>query len=75
MSDSEKTVGKSDEEKLALREKHGINHDDFIVGFVFRNQLRKSVPNLLEGFNLFRNSQTVNFCHGLILIFKQVFVI
>jgi glycosyltransferase involved in cell wall biosynthesis len=25
----------------------------FIVGFVFRNQLRKSVPNLLDGFKLF----------------------
>jgi glycosyltransferase involved in cell wall biosynthesis len=28
--------------------------DSFVIGFVFRNQLRKSVPNLLDGFNLFR---------------------
>ena len=28
--------------------------DCFVIGFVFRNQLRKSVPNLLDGFNLFR---------------------
>ena len=27
--------------------------DHFIIGFVFRNQLRKSVPNLLDGFKLF----------------------
>lgn len=30
-----------------------IPQDDFIVGFVFRNQLRKSVPNLLEGYKIF----------------------
>jgi len=27
--------------------------NNFIIGFVFRNQLRKSVPNLLDGFKLF----------------------
>lgn len=27
--------------------------DSFVIGFVFRNQLRKSVPNLLDGFQLF----------------------
>ena len=43
----------SKDEKLSLRSKHGINESDFIIGFVFRNQLRKSVPNLLEGFKLF----------------------
>lgn len=41
------------QEKQNLRQKHNINPDDFIVGFVFRNQLRKSVPNLLDGFKLF----------------------
>ena len=35
-----------------LRKKFGIN-DSFIIGFVFRNQLRKSVPNLLDGFKIF----------------------
>ena len=37
-----------------LREYHGLS-DEFIIGFVFRNQLRKSVPNLLEGFKIFKN--------------------
>jgi glycosyltransferase involved in cell wall biosynthesis len=36
-----------------LRRKHNISNDDFVIGFVFRNQLRKSVPNLLDGFKLF----------------------
>ena len=36
-----------------LRAKHNISPNDFIIGFVFRNQLRKSVPNLLEGYKLF----------------------
>lgn len=37
-----------------LRESHGIRDNEFIIGFVFRNQLRKSVPNLLDGFKLFQ---------------------
>ena len=32
--------------------------DNFIIGFVFRNQLRKSVPNLLDGFKLFCDKLT-----------------
>jgi glycosyltransferase involved in cell wall biosynthesis len=36
-----------------VRNSHRIN-DEFIIGFVFKNQLRKSVPNLLEGFKLFK---------------------
>ena len=39
-----------DEERLELRRKNNIEEDAFIIGFVFRNQLRKSVPNLLEGY-------------------------
>ena len=42
------------EERLRLRNSFGIAAESFIVGFVFRNQLRKSVPNLLEGFKLFK---------------------
>jgi glycosyltransferase involved in cell wall biosynthesis len=42
-----------DESRKKLREKYSIPEDEFIIGFVFRNQLRKSVPNLLEGFKLF----------------------
>jgi len=43
-----------DSKRRELRTKLGIHQDCFIVGFVFRNQLRKSVPNLLEGFKLFQ---------------------
>lgn len=39
--------------RLENRKRFGISDDTFIVGFVFRNQLRKSVPNLLEGFKKF----------------------
>ena len=43
-----------DDKREKLREFHGINKNDFIIGFVFRNQLRKSVPNLLDGFKIFK---------------------
>ena len=39
-----------------LRAAFGIPQDAFITGFVFRNQLRKSVPNLLEGYSLWKRS-------------------
>ena len=39
-----------DEERKELRNKFKIEEDAFIIGFVFRNQLRKSVPNLIEGY-------------------------
>lgn len=41
------------EEKLNLRAKNGVA-SNFLIGFVFKNQLRKSVPNLLEGFKIFK---------------------
>ena len=44
----------SPEDKLKLRKKNDISDDEFIIGFVFRNQLRKSVPNLLKGFKTFK---------------------
>jgi glycosyltransferase involved in cell wall biosynthesis len=43
-----------DDKKLALRRVHGISPDDFIIGFVFRNQLRKSVGSLIEAFALLK---------------------
>jgi len=43
----------SDLDKRKTRSKFNLS-DEFIVGFVFRNQLRKSVPNLLEGFKIFK---------------------
>lgn len=44
-----------------LRKEQGIKKDDFIIGFVFRNQLRKSVPNLLDGFKILKSkNKTLN---------------
>ena len=45
-----------DKTRSVLRDRHGINKNDFIIGFVFRNQLRKSVPNLLDGFKKFKKN-------------------
>tara|TARA_A200000159_G_scaffold155594_1_gene169548 strand:- start:2800 stop:4716 length:1917 start_codon:yes stop_codon:yes gene_type:complete len=45
---------KMDQSDIELvKQRNNIDLDDFIIGFVFRNQLRKSVPNLLEGFKQF----------------------
>ena len=46
----------SDKKRKKLRESHGLSNE-YIVGFVFRNQLRKSVPNLLEGFKIFKEKE------------------
>lgn len=43
------------EKRLAIRRCFGIEDDRFVVGFVFRNQLRKSLPNLIEGYKLFKD--------------------
>ena len=43
-----------DIKRKELRVDNNIPEDTYIVGFVFRNQLRKSVPNLLEGFKKFQ---------------------
>ena len=42
-----------DQKRATLRQNLKIPQNMFVVGFVFRNQLRKSVPNILEGFKLF----------------------
>jgi glycosyltransferase involved in cell wall biosynthesis len=44
----------SDDNRAALRKEFNLS-DEFIIGFVFRNQLRKSVPNLLQGFKIFKD--------------------
>jgi len=44
------------QERQELRSKFSIPQDAFITGFVFRNQLRKSVPSLLEGYALWKKS-------------------
>lgn len=43
------------ENREELRKSFDLN-DKFVVGFVFKNQLRKSVPNLLEGFKRFQKN-------------------
>jgi hypothetical protein len=45
----------SDAKKTDLRKRFNIAYDSYVVGFVFRNQLRKSVPNLLEGYKMWRD--------------------
>jgi len=44
----------SDFDRKKLRNKYNLPQDAFIIGYVFRNQLRKSVPNLLEGYALWK---------------------
>ena len=45
----------NDEDKKKIRTRFKLDQE-FIIGFVFRNQLRKSVPNLLDGFKLFQTA-------------------
>lgn len=40
-------------ENVNKLKQHFKLQDSFVIGFVFRNQLRKSVPNLLDGFKMF----------------------
>lgn len=42
-------------ERQILRKIFGIEEDAFVIGFLFRNQLRKSIPNLLEGYKLWKD--------------------
>jgi glycosyltransferase involved in cell wall biosynthesis len=46
----------SDFDRNELRKKYNISKDAFVIGFVFRNQLRKSVPNLLQGYALWKKN-------------------
>jgi glycosyltransferase involved in cell wall biosynthesis len=46
----------SDFDRNQLRKRNNISQDAFIIGFVFRNQLRKSVPNLLQGYALWKKN-------------------
>ncbi len=47
------------EDKATLRTHFGLTNE-FIIGFVFRNQLRKSVPNLLYGFTIFKQKNSAS---------------
>lgn len=46
----------SNSEKQALRKKFNIDQDAFVLNFVSRNQLRKSIPQILNGFKLFQTN-------------------
>jgi glycosyltransferase involved in cell wall biosynthesis len=46
----------SEEEINRIKSKHSIPEDSFIVGFVFRNQLRKLVNSQIEAFSLFKKN-------------------
>jgi len=43
----------STDARKTLRARNNLPPQSFIIGFVFRNQLRKSVPNILDGFKMF----------------------
>lgn len=45
---------KSDSDKKFLRQKYKIEEDTYVIGFVFKNQLRKQCMSLLEGFKRFK---------------------
>lgn len=49
----------SKDKKHELRKRFNIPIDKFMVGFVFRNQLRKSVPNLLEGYAVWKKQNNI----------------
>jgi hypothetical protein len=49
----------SDKKRSDLRERFNINKNKFIIGFVFRNQLRKSAPNLIEGYAIWKNKNNI----------------
>ena len=50
--DTNKFFRLSDEKRQKLRQRHNLSNE-YIIGFVFRNQLRKSVPNILDGYKKF----------------------
>lgn len=55
--DTSKFFKINENDRLKLRKTFMIEEDAFIIGFVFRNQLRKSVPNLIEGYSKFRKEK------------------
>lgn len=42
-------------ERAKLRNNHNISEDTYCIGFLSRNQLRKLLPNLMEGYKLFKD--------------------
>lgn len=60
----------NDEDRLALRAKKRLDKDWFCLGFLSRNQLRKLIPNLLEGYKLFK-VQNPNIKNTKLLLFTH----
>lgn len=58
--ESEKFFRLPDNDRLSLREKNKIPPDAFVIGFVFRNQIRKSVVKLLQGYKEFCDQNPQN---------------
>ena len=56
--DSSNFFKKNEQERQETRKENSIKKNEFIIGFVFRNQLRKSVSNLLDGFLQFKKTNT-----------------
>ena len=50
----------NDKKRQDLRKRFSFPENAFVVGFVFRNQLRKSVPNLLEGYKKWKDAYKPN---------------
>jgi glycosyltransferase involved in cell wall biosynthesis len=44
----------SESKKLEIKTRVGISKDDFIIGMVGRNQLRKGFPNIIEAYSIFK---------------------
>jgi glycosyltransferase involved in cell wall biosynthesis len=57
--DTENFYKLPDQDRKNLRLKFNIDQNKFMVGFVFRNQLRKSVPNLLEGYAIWKKQNNI----------------
>ena len=45
----------SKDERTSLRKRFGLSNDSYVIGYVFRNQLRKTVSDLIIGFRIFKN--------------------
>lgn len=42
-------------QRSEIRKRNNLPDDSVIIGFVFRNQLRKLVPNLMEGYKMWKD--------------------
>jgi len=52
--EDEKFFKISPNQRTKIRHENNISDETFIIGFVSRNQLRKSFPNLIEGYSIWK---------------------